>query len=150
MYRLLGTILLAVSVVGVAGLFWLVGLFFFPDDQSRSNFGAYFGALTAIFSGLAFIFLLLNLWVQRDHLDEIRQAASNSETTAEINRWLQLASVLTAHYRREIAALSNSTLTGPAGAANSRRIEKLEEMLKQLEDLMETKHHSVVIMLERL
>ena len=150
MSRSIKTVLLAVSVFGVAALFWWGGQFAFQDGQSRSDFGSYFGALTATFSGLAFVFLLLNLWVQRDHLDEIRNAASSAETIAEINRWLNLASVLVAHYQREISALSGLKLTGPLGAANSQRIEKLEGMRKQLEGLMETKHQSVVEMLEKL
>ena len=59
------------GVVGVWALSWLLLSLFVPDAASRGQFGDQFGAVNALFSGLAFAVILCALQFQ--HQDMIQQ-----------------------------------------------------------------------------
>lgn len=141
----LGSLVIGVSIIAV-----FVGFYLLPTWQMRAEFGSFFGALTAVFTGLGFIFLLLNLWVQQDHLRKLDESDALAREMGETDRKLQLASILIVHYQREMAFLSALSRSGPVGAEISEKIKTVEGRLREIEGLISNKHGDVVAMLENV
>jgi hypothetical protein len=70
--------------LAVAAL-WAISGLLLHDEAERGNFGDMFGAVNALFSGLAFATLIYTAWMQRDELALQREelAATRSELTGQ-------------------------------------------------------------------
>lgn len=78
-----------VIVLVLLALWFLVGVVvpnsLFPDQTGRSSFGDQFGAVNALFSGLAFVGVIIALWLQRDELKvAIREQRDAAQQHASI------------------------------------------------------------------
>jgi len=60
---------------------WLLSGFFLHEDAQRGTFGDMFGAVNALFTGLAFATLIYTAWMQREELGLQREelAATRAE-----------------------------------------------------------------------
>lgn len=84
--------------LGVLFLLWFIiavtwglsGWFLHADTSNRGTFGDMFGAVNALFSGLAFATLIYTAWMQRDELALQRQELAATRRELEGQR-LQLA-----------------------------------------------------------
>jgi hypothetical protein len=72
---------IAISVVVglfVASWYWIINNPSLSDWSSRGNFGAMFGAVSALFSGLAFYGLIINIYFQNDQIKMQRDQVNES------------------------------------------------------------------------
>jgi len=87
----------SVGIIAVWGLSWAAIVHFVPTWGDRSNFGQMFGAIGALFSGLALAGVVLAILLQKQELrlqrkelrltrDELKRAAEAQETAARIAR----------------------------------------------------------------
>ena len=131
--------MLAVAVLFVVILYFSLSYWLIPNLESRGQFGDSFGAVNALFSGLAFAGLIYALYLQRTELqlqrDELRltreelsaqsvaqrEHANTARDAAAINA---LAVILPIHIKR-LDALSPS----PAKGQQAEIVRQLEDQL---------------------
>ena len=134
--------ILALIVLLVVIAYFLISAWLFPSIEIRGQFGDSFGAVNALFSGLAFAGLISALFLQRNELqlqrDELRltrhelaaQSAAQKEQAdtalkaAAINA---LAALLPLHIKR-LDALTPS----PAKGQQDQKVRQLEAQLEAL------------------
>lgn len=98
-----GILIIAVLVVVIIWILnWVLLWYFNSKSDERGQFGDMFGSVNALFSGLAFAFLIYTIWLQREELklqreelklqrealelqaDELKRQADELAKTAEI------------------------------------------------------------------
>ena len=134
--------ILALAVFFVVIVYFAISYWLIPNVESRGQFGDSFGAVNALFSGLAFAGLISALYLQRTELqlqrDELRltrdelsaQSAAQKEhanTARDAAAITALAVILPIHIER-LNALSPS----PAKGQQAEIVRQLEDQLDAL------------------
>ncbi len=83
------------GILGVVGVFVVAAIYgwvtysFFCSWGNRGTFGDMFGALNAIFSGLAFVVVIIALWHQHDEFMKSEEARNVERKHAALNIYAQ-------------------------------------------------------------
>ena len=144
MSRLIQISLLSIAITLSFASPLLISLYFLPSWEARGQFGDSFGAVSAMFSGVAFIFLLATIWQQQDEISQSRKEHSDTEANSKILINLEVASLLISFYSKEIDRLQETIGDGPAGAANSAQLEIYIAKLGALENAIDQAHDRVL------
>lgn len=74
-------------LIAVFAIYFLVVKYFYPDMETRSQFGDMFGGASALFSGLAFVGIIYTILLQREDLNlqrkELELTREELKRTAE-------------------------------------------------------------------
>lgn len=133
-----------------------------PDWPTRGQFGDVFGAVNALFSGLAFAGLIYTVFLQREELalqrkeleltrQELQRTAAAQEQSevalraqaeaASLSARMSTTTALLDHYRNELRAMRSVTIPG-----NDRRravIRDLEAREAALLEILNSMYHQV-------
>jgi len=152
-----GLVIIAiVAPIAIVGL-WLINLFTLKDlsVQCRGTYGDMFGAVNALFSGLAFAGIILTILLQRKELslqrEELKETRKELKRTADAQEKSEEALRKQAENLKISAKLSalNSLLSyytdtlakmGPY-QERSNIIDKINDYVKRIETILEIKEH---------
>ncbi len=81
---LLGSVIGAVTIIGLWILSAIIILNVFPEPESHGTFGDLFGAINALFSGLAFLGVIIAIILQKKELEEQRKEIRESRKAQEL------------------------------------------------------------------
>jgi uncharacterized membrane protein YciS (DUF1049 family) len=137
----------AIAIVSIQVGVGAAVYFLLPDWQTRGQFGDVFGAVNALFSGLAFAGLIYAILLQREDLalqrtelqltrQELKRSASAQEQSelalraqaeaAERSASLAAINFLLGHYKHELAEMRKI-----AYARNDPRLPRVEEIQRR-------------------
>jgi hypothetical protein len=150
------TKLMAWSAGGAVGILLLWGgsaallLYCFPESEAHGTFGDMFGAVNALFSGLAFLGVIVAIILQRQELElqreELRASREAQQELARSQR--EQLSIYTFHtklealnhiinsYEREIKRMEASS-PSTEQAEHDRLVEKRDRYETRLKELLE-------------
>lgn len=145
-------ITMSVIVVAIWALSGFASFFFIADWSQRGTFGDMFGAVNALFSGLAFAALIYTIILQREEMkmnrDEIimnRKELKKSAEAQESSQEAQKEQVIQTHLTTKINAMStiinyyntqiNNPVSSPELVERSRL--KRRALIKLMDDLID-------------
>jgi len=142
---MLAVILLCVTIVWATGG-WLVDS---KDTVNRGTFGDMFGAVNALFSGLAFATLIYTTFLQRWELRETRRELARTTAAqeaselalraqaqaAEHSAHLATVTALLSHYREELTPFKENSFLQYEQSTKYRKLQERESALISLLDI---------------
>lgn len=150
-------IIVVQSLIGYAVYWWL------PDWPTRGQFGDVFGAVNALFSGLAFAGLIYTVFLQREELSlqrkeleltrqELQRSAhaqeqsevslrAQAEATA-LSARLNTTSALLEHYRIELKQLQSYSI--PSNDPRRAKIQELQSRESALLDIFNSLYAQII------
>lgn len=152
-------ILVSIAIIISLPIYFLLVYHFYPGMTERGQFGDMFGALNAIFSGLALLGVIYAILLQkkdlelqreelkltRDELSRTAKAQENSEkalleqaTSLKITAQLNGKSAILQHYNTLIE-MTNSARYGIDTASFNGQKEKADEIINEINQLIKDK-----------
>ena len=81
---LIGSIIGAITIIVLWVVSAIIILYIFPDSQDHGTFGDLFGAINALFSGLAFLGVIIAIILQKKELEEQRKEIRESRKAQQL------------------------------------------------------------------
>lgn len=95
----------AVGVLLIIGM-WTLSAFLLYNDDDRGTFGDMFGAVNALFSGLAFLGLILAIILQYQELKEQRREIRDSRIAQQATATALQSQLKAAEFRAKVESLN--------------------------------------------
>ena len=132
-----------VAVFGVWLTSWILLARYIPDASERGHFGDQFGAVNALFSGLAFAVIFCALYAQHEELREQRRQFQKQVELAALASYANLTVALWEHNEKQRESQTGKDFGSQEQSWAKAAKDRYDEMMKArkaFEDLLKETH----------